>query len=132
MADAELANTLKKATKSKEDKAHPGQVEYTHWINCIADSSAIMRWYGLTPIIKERETVEQMIPELTVFIDHFNAQDKTTTKAACAALAKNMFGRKALFVSTVNTRVLDTIKFYNNVHRIPILLMAITRFKWLT
>ncbi len=54
-----------------------------------------------------------MIPELVVLVDLFNAQNKAVTKAACTALAKNMFGIKASFVSTVNSCVLETIKLYS-------------------
>ena len=112
IADAELATTLKKATKTKDDHAHAGQLEYTHWINCIIDSTAIMRWYGIAPSIRSRDVVEQMLPDLLVFIDHFNAKDKKQTKTSCATLATNMFGPKG-FVSAVNRRELGAIKCYN-------------------
>ena len=102
----------KKTTKSKDDKAHPGQLEYTHWINCINDSSAIMRWYGLAPFVKGMETVKQMIPDLQTLVKHFIAQNKDMTKVKCTDLASNMFGSSASFVSSVNLRVLKTIKFY--------------------
>ena len=113
VADSEFDNNLKKATKSKEDKAHPGQLEYTHWINCIAESSAIMRRYGLAPILKKRTPEQQLIPDLRVLVQNFDAQNKTNTKEAYTTLASNMFGHKALFVSSVNSRVLATIKFYS-------------------
>ena len=69
--------------------------------------------YGLTPTIRSKEVVEQMLPDLLVLIDHFEGEDQDNTKLACAALANNMFGRKAHFVSCVTSRVLGAIKFYN-------------------
>ncbi len=53
-----------------------------------------------------------MIPELLLLVDHFGAQNKAGTRVACTALANNMIGCSALFVSSVNTRVLATNKFY--------------------
>lgn len=100
-------------TRIKKDKAHPGQTEFTHWMNCINDSSAIIRRYGLTPTIKARETVKKMIPDLLVFSDHFETKNKARTKYECAALASNMFGRKASYVSCATSRVIGVSKFYN-------------------
>ena len=54
-----------------------------------------------------------MLPDLLVLIGHFEGEDQDNTKLACAALANNMFGRKAHFVSCVTLRVLGAIKFYN-------------------
>ena len=71
-----------------------------------------MRWYGLAPFVKGTETVKQMIPELQILVKHFIAQNKDMTKVKCTDLASNMFGSSASFVSSVNSRVLKTIKFY--------------------
>ena len=84
LADAEFAKNLAKATKNKGDNAHPGQVEYTHWINCVGDSSAIIRKHGILPVLKKEDTLKLIIPGLAAINDHFNCtpQNKATTKAA--------------------------------------------------
>ena len=71
-----------------------------------------MRWYGLTQLLKRRDGVQQIIPELLLFVENFGAQNKVGKKAACTGLANNMFGRSASFILSVNTRILATIKFY--------------------
>ena len=116
LADAEFAKNLAKATKNKGNNAHPGQVEYTHWINCVGDSSAIVRKHGILPVLKKEDTLKLIIPGLAAINDHFNCtpQNKATTKAACMEVVKNLFGAKAQFVSSVNGRVLEASKLYNN------------------
>ena len=54
----------------------------------------MIRLYGLTLDIKSSDTVEQMIPDLLVLADHFEAKDKAVTKPACSALANNIFDAK--------------------------------------
>ena len=71
----------------------------------------MIRKYGLTLTIRSKEVVEQMLPDLLVLIDHFEGEDQDNTKLACAALANNMFGSKAHFVSCVTPRVIGAIKF---------------------
>ena len=122
VADSELAQNLRKATMSKLDYAHPGQCLYAHWINCIIDSKTIIRRNGLSPMIKRLDATKEILPGLGVIVEHFNAQDKADTKHDCAMIAKNMFGSKAMFVSSVNGRVLETIKFYSNPRSMLVLL----------
>ncbi len=59
---------------------------------------------------KGKDTLNQILPDLAVIVDHFNSQNKAMTRDAFKAAAKNMFGNKALFVLSVNGRVLETIK----------------------
>ena len=114
VVDSELASNLRKVTKSKKDNAHPRQCEYAHWINCVNDSKDIIRRNGLIPTTKKLDTIKEILPGLGVMVEHFCAQNKADTKNDCTKIAKSMFGSKAAFVSTVNGRVLESIKIYSN------------------
>ena len=84
MADTELTNDLRKLTKaSKNDQAHPGQLVYVHWINCVNDSKSIIRQCGLMPGIKKSDDLKDMFPPMSVIYDYFEARDGGDTKQAC-------------------------------------------------
>ena len=84
ISDAELANNLKKLTKSsKKDHAHPGQLTYAHWVNSILDSRAIIRRHGLIPQLSNDSDLKDIFPPLSAIVDQFKAKDKTKTKQSC-------------------------------------------------
>lgn len=83
IADTELANNLKNDEIQKKDHAHPGQLTYAHWVNCILDSRAIVRRHGLIPELSNASNLKEMFPPLSAIADHFKAKDKTKTKQAC-------------------------------------------------
>ena len=84
IADAELANNLKKLTKAgKKDHAHPGQLTYAHWVNCIFDSRIIIRRHGLILELSNDSNLKDMFPPLSAIVDHFKSKDKKKTKQPC-------------------------------------------------
>ena len=73
-----------KITKlGKKDHAHPGQLTYAHWVNCILDLRAIIRRYGLIPKLSNDRNLKEMFPRLSAIVDHFKAKDKNKTKQPC-------------------------------------------------
>ena len=54
----------------------------------------MIRLYGLTPDIKSSDTVEQMIPDLLVLADHFEAKDKAVTNLHAQRLQTTCFDAK--------------------------------------
>ena len=111
MADAELANNLKKLTKvGKKDQVHSGQLTYVHWINCVNDSRSIIRQYGLMPEVKKRDELKKMFPPMSVIYDHFEARDTGLTKQACNAVTQHFF--RTPFVTNAVKRTLTRQAFY--------------------
>ena len=111
MADAELANNLRKLTKvGKKDQAHSGQLTYVHWINCVNDSRSIIRQYGLMPEIKKSDDLKNMFPPMSIIYDHFEARDKATTKQACIEVTQYFFDTP--FVTIAVKRTLIKQAFY--------------------
>ena len=83
MADTELAKNLAKLTKAgKNDYAHPGQLTYVHWRNCINESRNIIRQYGLIPELRCKDELKKMFPPMSAIYDHFEARDTTDTNQA--------------------------------------------------
>ena len=97
VADAELANNLKKLSKSnfkKKDHTHPGQLAYVHWINAVRDSMLIIRRHGLIPEQGNYKHLRHMFPPLSAIIDHFNSKDKTVKRQACNEVVQFFFSSK--------------------------------------
>ena len=92
MSDAELANDLRKLTKPKKDQAHPGQLTYVHWINCINDSRSIIRQYGLMPEIKNSDDLKDMFPPMSTIYDYLEATNGGDAKHECTAVAQHYYG----------------------------------------
>ena len=117
IADAELANNLKKLTKcgKKKDHAHPGQLTYVHWINSIRDSQLMIRRHGLIPEPSNDSNLRDMFPPLSAIIDQFNASDKTVTKQACNNVVQFFFrSGKQRLLGAVSVRLLGKQSFYND------------------
>ena len=92
MADAELANNLKKLTKAnKKDYAHTGHLTYVLWTNCINESRYIIRKYGLTQDLKHKVDLEKMFLPISAIDDHFKAKDTTATKKVCNEVIQHFF-----------------------------------------
>ena len=92
MADAELANDLRKLTKAtKNDQAHPGQLVYVHWINCVNDSRSIIRQYGLMPDIKKSDDLKDMFPPMSIIYDYLGATNGGDAKQACNGVTQHFF-----------------------------------------
>ena len=114
IADAELANNLKKLTKfGKNDQAHAGQLSYLHWMNAIHDSVGIIRRHGLIPDISNDSNLKDIFPPLSTLVDHFKANDKTMTKQACIDVIHCYFrdGKDGL-LGAVAFRVFNKQSFY--------------------
>ena len=115
IADAELANNLRKLTKSgKKDHAHHGQLAYAHWMNAIQDSVALIRRHGLIPDISDDSNLKDILPPLSTLVDHFRANDKTVTKQACTDVIQCYFrdGKNGI-LGAVAFRVFKNKSFYN-------------------
>ena len=114
-ADAELANNLKKLTKSgKKDHAHPVQLTYAHWVNSILDSRAIIRRHGLIPELSNDSDLKEMFPPLSATVDQFKANYKTKTKQPCNDVIQCFFrsGKDGL-LGAVSVRLFTKQSFYN-------------------
>ena len=115
MADAELANNLKKLTKQgKKDHANPNQLYYTHWINCIQDSKTIIRKHGLIPDLRSESELKKMFPPLSAIARHFKARDTTVTKQACNDVIQHFFSsRKEGLLGSASVRTFQRKSFYH-------------------
>ena len=115
IADAELANNMKKITKvGKKDLAHSGQLAYVYWINCVLDSAAIIGRHGLIPELSNDVHLKELFPPVSVIVDHFKAKDKTQTKQQCNDVVQHLFcsGKDGL-LGAVAHRLFKAEKFYN-------------------
>ena len=92
IADADLANNLKKITKvGKKDLAHSGQLAYVYWINSVLDSAVIIGRHGLIPEPSNDDHLKELFPPVSVIVDHFKAKDKTQTKQQCNDVVQRIF-----------------------------------------
>ena len=92
MADAELANNLKKLTKAnKKDYAHTGHLTYVLWTNCINESRYIIRKCGLILDIKDKDDLVSMFPPIAAIDDHFKAKETTDTRKKCNGVIRSFF-----------------------------------------
>ena len=105
MADAELANDLKKLTSAKVDKAHPGQLIYVHWINCVNESRSIIKQYGLMPEIKDTEDLIKLFPPMTCIYDWI---ESGMEKDMCLSVTDHFYSK----VTTASRRSLAKQSFY--------------------
>ena len=105
MADAELANDLKKLTTAKVDKAHPGQLLYVHWINCVNESRSIIKQYGLMPEIKDTEDLLQLLPPMACIYDWI---ESGKDKDMCLSVADHFYSK----ATTASRRSLAKQSFY--------------------
>ena len=95
MADAELANNLKKLTKAnKKDYAHTGHLTYVLWTNCINESRYIIRKCGLIPDVKRKDDLVCMFLPIVAIDDHFKAKDTTATRKKCNEVISHFFGER--------------------------------------
>ena len=118
IADAELANNLKKLSKSnfkKKDHTHPGQLAYVHWINAVRDSMLIIRRHGLIPEPSNGNNLKDMFPPLSAIVDQFKANNKTVTKQSCNDVVQFFFrsGKQGL-LGAVSVRLFGKQSFYND------------------
>ena len=105
MADAELANDLKKLTSAKVDKVHPGQLIYVHWINCVNESRSIIKQYGLMPEIKNTDDLNMLFPPMSRIYDWI---ESGVEKDMCLRVTDHFYSK----VTTASKRSLAKQSFY--------------------
>ncbi len=105
MADAELANDLKKLTSAKVDKVHPGQLIYVHWINCVNESRSIIKQYGLMPEIKNTDDLNMLFPPMSRIYDWI---ESGVEKDMCLCVTDHFYSK----VTTASKRSLAKQSFY--------------------
>ena len=105
MADAELAHDLKNLTKVKQDKVHPGQLVYVHWINCVNESRSMIKQYGLLPGIKCTEDLKMMFPPMYHI---YNYLERGVGKDECINVAEHFYSK----VTSTSKRTLPKQSFY--------------------
>ena len=109
---AETTKVVVSAVKptNKNDRTHPGQFEYSIWIELIRDSAEIINRHGLFP--QPTKMLKPILSDLNTFHLHWTEPSKKT-KDNVATLVKNTFAARTKLLSLVGRRSLGQPSSFN-------------------